>query len=74
MSQESGTSFTLLNLETQLADAMTVIQTLMANVENLTQQVVYLTQNVAYMQAAQNVLQPSPQSSPHHFCNGFAIP
>ena len=47
MSQESGTSSTLLNLETQLADAMTVIQTLMANVGNLTQQVIHLTQNVA---------------------------
>jgi len=63
MSQESGTSSTSLNLETQLADAMTVIQTLMANVGNLTQQVIHLTQNVAYMQAAQNV----PQSSPCHF-------
>jgi len=46
---------------------MTVIQTLMANVGNLTQQVVHLTQNMAYMQAAQNVLQLSPQSSTHHF-------
>jgi len=49
MSQESGTSSTSSNLETQLADAMMVIQTLMANVGNLTQQVVHLTQNVAYM-------------------------
>jgi len=67
MSQESGTSSTLSNLETQLADAMTVIQTLMAIVGNLTQQVVHLMQNVAYMQAAQNVPQPSPQPSPRHF-------
>jgi len=51
------------NLETQLADTMMVIQTLMANIGNLTQQVIHLTQNVAYMQAAQNV----PQPSPHHF-------
>ena len=57
----------LSNLETQLADAMTVIQILTANVENLIQQVVHLTQNMAYMQAAQNVLQPSPQPSPCHF-------
>jgi len=67
MSQESGTSSTSSNLETQLADAMMVIQMLMANVGNLTQQVVHLTQNVAYMQAAQNVPQPSSQPSPHHF-------
>jgi len=67
MSQESGTSSTLSNLETQLAYAMTVIQTLMANVGNLTQQVVHLRQNVAYMQAVQNVPQPSPQPSPRHF-------
>jgi len=67
MSQESGTSSTSSNLKTQFADAMMVIQTLMANVGNLTQQVIHLTQNVAYMQAAQNVSQPSPQPSPCHF-------
>jgi len=67
MSQESGTSSTSSNLETQLADAMMVIQTLMANVGNLIQQVIHMTQNMAYMQAAQNVSQPSPQPSPHHF-------
>jgi len=67
MSQESETSSTLLNLETQLTDAMTVIKMLMANVGNLIQQVIHLMQNVAYMQAAQNVPQSSPQSSPRHF-------
>ena len=67
MCQESGTSSTSSNLETQLDDAMTVIQRLIANVGNLTQQVVHLTQNMAYMQTAQNVPQPSPQPSPHHF-------
>jgi len=69
MSQESGTTSTLLNLENQLADAMMVIQILMANIGNLTQQVVHLTQNVALMQANQNLLPPAPipQPSPHNF-------
>jgi len=68
MSQESGTTSALLNLENQLADAMTVIQTLMVNVGNLTQQVIHLTQNVALMQANQNFppSTPIPQPSP---CN-----
>ena len=69
MSQESGTTSTSSNLENQLADAMTVIQTLMANIGNLTQQVIHLTQNVALMQANQNFppLAPIPQPSPHNF-------
>jgi len=69
MSQESETTSTLLNLENQLADAMTVIQTLMANVGNLTQQVIHLTQNVALMQANQNFPPPVPipQPSPCNF-------
>jgi len=69
MSQESGTTSTSSNLENQLADAMTVIQTLMANIGNLTQQVVQLMQNVALMQANQNFppSAPIPQSSPHNF-------
>jgi len=72
MSQELGTTSTSLNLENQLADAMTVIQTLMMNIGNLTQQVVHLTQNVALMQANQNLPPPTPipQSSP---CN-FSLP
>jgi len=58
----------LLNLETQLADAMTVIQTLMVNMGQLTQQVVHLMQNVVLMQANQNLPPPAPISppSPHH--------
>ena len=69
MSQESGTTSTLLNLESQLADAMTVIQTLMANIGNLTQQVVHLMQNMALIQANQNLppLIPIPQPSPCTF-------
>jgi len=59
MSQESGTISTLSNLENQLADTMTVIQTLMANIWNLTQQVIHLTQNMALMQANQNLLHQS---------------
>jgi len=57
----------LSNLETQLADALTVIQMLMANVGNLIQQVIHLMENMAYMQAAQNVSQLSLQPSPCHF-------
>ena len=70
MSQESGITSTSSNLENQLADAMTVIQTLMANIGNLTQQVIHLTQNVALMQANQNfpprasISQPSPHNFP----------
>ena len=66
MSQESGTSFMMSNLENQLADAMMIIQTLMVNIGNLTQQVVHLMQNVALMQANQNLLSPAPipQTSP----------
>jgi len=64
MSQESGTTSVLSNLENQLADAMTVIQTLMANIENLTQQVIHLTQNVALMQANQNFPPPAPIPQP----------
>ena len=69
MSQESGTTSASSNLENQLADAMTVIQTLMVNVGNLTQQVVHLIQNVALMQANQNFPPPTsiPQSSPCNF-------
>ena len=69
MSQESGTTSTSSNLENQLADAMMVIQVLMANVGNLTQQVVHLTQNVALMQANQNLPPPAPipQPSPCNF-------
>jgi len=69
MSQESGTTSASSNLENQLADAMMVIQTLMANVGNLTQQVVHLTQNVALMQANQNFppLTPISQPSPCNF-------
>jgi len=64
MFQESGTTSTSSNLENQLADAMMVIQTLMANVGNLTQQVVHLTQNVALMQANQNFPPPAPIPQP----------
>jgi len=64
MSQESGTTSTLSNLENQLADAMTVIQTLMANIGNLTQQVVHLMQNMALMQANQNLPPPAPIPQP----------
>jgi len=69
MSQESGTTPALLNLENQLADTITVIQTLMVNVGNLTQQVIHLMQNVALMQANQNFLPPAPilQPSPCNF-------
>jgi len=69
MSQELRTTSILLNLENQLADAMTVIQMLMVNIGNLTQQVVHLMQNVALMQANQNLLPPAPisQPSPHNF-------
>ena len=67
MSQESGTSSMMSNLETQLANTMMVIQVLMTNIGNLTQQVNNLTQNVAFMQAAQNIPQPSPQPSSCHF-------
>jgi len=68
MSQESGTISASSNLENQLADAMTVIQTLMANIGNLTQQVVHLTRNMALMQANQNFPPPAPipQPSPHN--------
>jgi len=54
------------NLENQLADAMMVIQMLIANVGNLTQQVVHLIQNMALMQANQNFPPPAsiPQPSP----------
>jgi len=61
-----------LNLENQLADTMTVIQTLMVNIGNLTQQVVHLTQNVALMQANQNLLPPTPIPQPS-LCN-FSFP
>jgi len=66
MSQESGTTSVLSNLENQLADAMIVIQTLMVNVGNLTQQVVHLMQNMALMQTNQNFppSMPIPQISP----------
>jgi len=64
MSQESGTTSALLNLENQLADAMTVIQTLMANIGNLTQQVVHLMQNMPLMQANQNFPPPTPIPQP----------
>ena len=69
MSQESGTTSASLNLENQLADAMTVIQMLMANIGNLTQQVIHLMQNVALMQANQNFPPPAPipQPSPRNF-------
>jgi len=62
MSQELRTTSTSSNLENQLADAMTVIQTLMANIGNLTQQVIHLTQNMALMQANQNLPPPAPIS------------
>jgi len=69
ISQESGTTSTSSNLENQLADAMMVIQMLMANIGNLTQQVVHLTQNVVLMQANQNFPPPAPipQPSPCNF-------
>ena len=72
MSQELGTTFTSSNLENQLADAMTVIQTLMANIENLTQQVVHLTQNMALMQDNQNLPPSAPIPQPS-LCN-FPLP
>jgi len=50
----------LSNSENQLADAMMVIQMLMANMGNLIQQVVHLMQNMALMQANQNLLLPTP--------------
>jgi len=72
MSQESGTTSALSNLENQLADAMMVIQMLMVNVGNLTQQVVHLTQNMALMQANQNFPPPAPIPQPSS-CN-FPLP
>jgi len=69
MSQESGTTSTSSSLENQLADAMIVIQTLMANIGYLTQQVIHLMQKIALMQANQNLPPPTPipQPSPHNF-------
>jgi len=73
MSQESGTTSTSSNLENQLADAMTVIQMLMANIGNLTQQVVHLMQNMALMQANQNFPPPAPIPQPSP-CNLPLLP